>query len=452
MLTQMMNAAGKPALQLGRGVDSTTGSALGVAIAPDDPKIDPNNSGQHVNYNVSIIESSDELSSALGLSAGAEMRYGLFSAEGTVDLQEKSEFKSFATYVLATCDVLNPPVGLFNPSPQKAAQDLKDNPQSFRRGFGDTFVRSVITGGQFYALLEIVHKESLVQKSLATSIEGKYNGFLTDAQVDVKFTDDEQKQMAESQFRILQYQASGQGVETSLVRDTEAVIGRLKEFPQTVLQHPVAIQVELASYDTIPELQPNLIRQQALEDALEDCARKRLYYKSVMNDCAFYLEGTNSQFFQSPTSADIVQNWSRAYTDACNAVTKHAISISDGSVDESHLMFDPPTNLPAASFTRVPSTQADVVSVPSVLGLGIDEAQARIRQVGLLPIPSPVDMSPQDPGSDRIVLSQNPKDGSVQKNTGITLVYAQKKSQINLNLDLQHQGEVSKKRLIVGKM
>jgi len=61
---------------------ATTGSGcryddrftVGLAVVPDGPKVDPNNSGQIVDYGVSIVESSSELEDSLGLSIGAEMR------------------------------------------------------------------------------------------------------------------------------------------------------------------------------------------------------------------------------------------------------------------------------------------------------------------------------------------------------------------------------------------
>jgi hypothetical protein len=99
---------------------------LGLAVVPDDPKVDPNNSGQIVNYDVSIIESSSELEDSLKLSIGAEMRYGLFSAAGKFEMREKSQYKSFATYALAKCDVRNPPVGLFDPRPKPDAEQFVD--------------------------------------------------------------------------------------------------------------------------------------------------------------------------------------------------------------------------------------------------------------------------------------------------------------------------------------
>jgi hypothetical protein len=138
---------------------------LGLAVVPDDPKVDPNNSGQVVNYDVSIIESSSELEDSLKLSIGAEMRYGLFSAAGKFEMREKSQYKSFATYALAKCDVRNPPVGLFDPRPKPDAEQFVDRGDVFRKAYGDGFVRAALTGGEFYLLLEMFTRKPARRKA-----------------------------------------------------------------------------------------------------------------------------------------------------------------------------------------------------------------------------------------------------------------------------------------------
>jgi hypothetical protein len=137
---------------------------LGLAVVPDDPKVDPNNSGQIVNYDVSIIESSSELEDSLKLSIGAEMRYGLFSAAGKFEMREKSQYKSFATYALAKCDVRNPPVGLFDPRPKPDAEQFVDRGDVFRKAYGDGF-RAALTGGEFYLLLEMFTRKPARRKA-----------------------------------------------------------------------------------------------------------------------------------------------------------------------------------------------------------------------------------------------------------------------------------------------
>jgi len=416
-----MSSAGRASLQLGRGVDSTTGRPMGVAVIPDEARIDALNAGQKVSYDVAIIESASELSSALGISASAEMRYGLFSASGSLELSEKAQYKTAATYVLARCNVENAPVQLFDPAAKESAVKLKDNPSNFRRAFGDTFVRAAIAGGQFYALLEIIHKDTQKQKSLAASIQAEYNGYIGSAEAKFEMKKETQQLTRESSFRILQYQASGQDVETTLVQDTNAVIERLKAFPGIASKHPVSLRVELASYDTIPDLQPNLQRRDALESALEDCARKKLAYRTVVNDCDFFLQG-GQDYFQEPTGIDEVQAWSDAYTDAFNAVAEHANKLDDGTVSG---LFKPPA-LPVPRFKRLPVTVGAPTVVPNLERKPIAEAEARLRELGFNPILSSRTVVIGDTTTPLgVVLSQIPAPlSSAPKGSNVTLAYA----------------------------
>jgi hypothetical protein len=207
---------------------------LGLAVVPDDPKVDPNNSGQIANYDASIIESSSELEDSLKLSIGAEMRYGLFSAAGKFEMREKSQYKSFATYALAKCDVRNPPVGFFDPRPKPDAEQFWIGGEVFRKAHGNGFVRAALTGGEFYLLLEIVHEETSTQKSIAASVQAEYNGFIAGGEASSALTNETKSKLGQSQIRIVQHQASGSGVNTSIVTAVDGVMQRLKAFPRAI--------------------------------------------------------------------------------------------------------------------------------------------------------------------------------------------------------------------------
>jgi hypothetical protein len=406
MAVKYINTAGRASFQLGRGVDLTTGSPLGVAVVPDQPQVDPNNSGQIVNYDVSIIESSEELEESLGLSVGAEMRYGLFSSAGKFEMKEKTQYKSFATYVLAKCDVRNPPIGLFQPSADGRASGMRNLESNFRRAFGDSFVRAALTGGEFYVAIEIVHQDTSVQKSLAASLQAEYNGFIASADLDFQMSNDTKQKASSSQLRIIQYQAAGTGVSTSLVTDAESVIARLKAFPQIVRDNPVAIQVELAPYDTIPDLQVNFVAQANLREWMDDCARKRSRYKQVIDELDFLLTGTNRTYFVNPPSDEIARSWKTIYSRVWNQVMTHAEKLADGTAQAG---FVEPPDLPTLRLERVPQQPEVVtVAVPKVERLEIAHAQQELTRLGFVAMPRPRTVASNDTTPLQVVLSQAP--------------------------------------------
>lgn len=435
MSSKMMNSAGRPSLQLGRGIDTMIGSPMGVAIVPDEAKIDPNNSGQIVSYDISVIESSTELEDSLGLSVGAEMRYGLFSASGKFEMREKSQYKGFATYVLAKCDVRNPPVGLFDPGAKPEAAGYVDRGDTFRKAYGDGFVRAALTGGEFYVLLEIVHDETSTQKSLAASVQAEYNGFVGGGEVNFEMSAETKSKWSQSQTRIVQYQASGTGVNTSVVSDPDEVMVRLKEFPQIVKDNPVSIQVEVASYDTIPQLQANLEARSALRAALDDCARKKISYKQIIDELDFFLTGQNRSLFLDPPSDDEVQITKTKYTKAWNAVAEHAIALMESGTPIG--MFEEPADLLPIRLNRILSAVEETeVVVPFVLGRSLDEAKQQMNQAGLVAIPRARDLG-QDNSTPRFqVLAVSPPEGSsTKKGDQVFLDYAHRKSEFILAME-----------------
>ncbi len=445
MPTLYMNSAGRASLQLGRGVDSLTGTPLGVAVIPDQPQIDSNNSGQIVNYDVSIIESSEELEESMGLSIGAEMRYGLFSASGKFEMKEKAQYKSFATYVLAKCDVRNPPVGLFDPGAKEEARRIRDIATNFSRAYGDCFVRSALTGGEFYVVIEIVHQDRNVQKSLAASLQAEYNGFIAGGAIDVQMSVETKQKASSSLLRIIQYQAAGTGVTTNLVSNADQAMTRLKAFPQIVKDNPVSIQVELASYDTIPQLQPNIVRRENLKEWLNECARKRAAYKQTIDELDFLLTGQNRQFFTEPPEDDLAQEWRRIYTRAWNKVMAHAASLAEGEATSG---FEEPEGLPVVRLKRVePVLEATEVDVPQVENLPLASAQQLLSAIGLCPVPAARTVPASDMTTPRsVVLSQSPPaSAKLPQGANVRLDYAVTEGRFKLRLDIADQRQLVSK-------
>ncbi|MGS1079942.1 PASTA domain-containing protein [Pseudoxanthomonas beigongshangi] len=424
MAVRYMNSAGRAALQLGRGIDTTTGTPLGVAIQPEAGQVDPHNSGQTVSYDVTIIETSEELEESLGLSIGAEMRYGLFSASGKFEMSEKTQYKSFATYLLAKCEVRNPPVGMYDPKGKPAAADIVNIEDRFRRAYGDAFVRSALTGGEFYIIIEIVHTDTNVQKSMAASLQAEYNGFLVSGGVDFNLSEDMRHRMSSAQTRIIQYQASGSGVTCSLVNDVAGALNRLKAFPQIALDNPVAIQVELASYDTIPELQGNPWTRANLRERLDDCARKRARYKQVVDELDFFLTSDNRQYFSDPPADEDARAWKASYASALNKVMSHAEGLAEGGIDTG---FEEAADLPTVRLKRIIAPpEATIVQVPDLTHTPLAAAQSHLAALGLVAQPNSRSVPEADVATPRMqVLGQAPAPQTpVAKGSSVRLDYA----------------------------
>lgn len=442
MAVRYMNSAGRAALQLGRGIDTTTGAPLGVAIVPEEGKVDPHNSGQTVSYDVTIIESSEELEESLGLSVGAEMRYGLFSSSGKFEMSEKTQYKSFATYMLAKCEVRNPPVGLFDPKGKQEAEAIVNIENRFRRAYGDSFVRSALTGGEFYVIIEIVHTDSNVQKSMAANLQAEYNGFLAGGSVEFNLSEDMRHKMSTAQTRIIQYQAAGSGVTCSLVTDVASALNRLKAFPQIALDNPVAIQVELAPYDVIPSLQSNPVAQANLRAWLDDCARKRARYKQVVDELDFFLTGENRQYFSDPPGDADAQAWKTRYAALMNKAMVHAERLSEGSIDSG---FEEPADLPAVRLKRIMTPpEATTVVVPDLGSVPLATAQSHLTALGLVPQPNARSVAEQDTTPRMQVLGQAPAgQTTVAKGSTVRLDYA-----VTRNLRLYMLQDVDRVRLV----
>jgi hypothetical protein len=327
-------------------------------------------------------------------------------------------------------------VGLFDPGAKPEAEGYVDRADVFRKAYGDGFVRAALTGGEFYVLLEIVHEETSTQKSIAASIQAEYNGFVAGGEVSFALSSETKSKMGQSQIRIVQYQASGTGVNTSVVTNVDEVMTRLKQFPQIVKDNPVSVQVEIASYDTIPQLQANLEARSALRSALDDCARKKASYKQTIDELEFFMTAQNRKFFLNPPSDEEAHEAKIKYTKVWNAVAGHSIALMESGTPI--VMFEEPVDLLPVRLTRIPSAAEEVaVTVPSVQGRTLDEAKHKVDQAGLVAMPRGRVVEPTDSTTPRHqVLAVTPPEGStVKKGEQIFLDYAYTRLKLATSLD-----------------
>ncbi|MGO4776546.1 PASTA domain-containing protein, partial [Lysobacter sp. 2RAB21] len=266
---------------------------------------------------------------------------------------------------------------------------------------------AALTGGEFYVIVEIVHSEVQVQKSLAASLQAEYNAFFSSAEISFSLSTDTKSKASQSQLRVIQYQASGVGVEVSIVTDVAGVMDRLKDFPRIAQAHPISVQVELAPYASIPGLQSNELAKFELREYLDDCARKRTTYKQVIDELDFLLAGQNRAYFESPPDDEEARQWRTAYTEAWGKVMAHATRLTEGGDITPYLEV---AGLPTVRLKRrVQPAAGDQVAVPSLVGTQVDTARDMLSAVGLLPMPMPRTVSASDKTTARLtVLSQSP--------------------------------------------
>jgi hypothetical protein len=327
--------------RIGMGFNSSSGLAVGTALQGFTVEEDPAAPGQRVTASVDIINSQEELMEKMGMSFEAEGRYGTISGSAKAQFSESTNYNSTSTFVLARCVVQNPFRRGQNFGLTQPASDLlrANNAQAFKTAFGDSFVRGLQTGGEFYAVIRITSISTSTQSELSASCQAEAQGLLASGGFKAAFSTANATAQTHSEYAATMYQEAGQGPQVAPVVSIDEVMQRFKDFPTIALNSAAAYQTEVATYDTIPVPMPSPEEQEDFVFALADARRQKLQFIQTRNDLMFTRQ--NPDFFTTVPPDQTLQDQIGVYTDLINAVFAHAIKLSRGQVPPDQLLFNP---------------------------------------------------------------------------------------------------------------
>jgi hypothetical protein len=326
--------------EIGMGFDSESGLAVGTALEGFTVGDDAAAGGQEVSASITIVNSHEELMSRLGMAFDAQGRYGFFSASAKAEFSESSNYNSTSTFLVAKCVVQNALKRGRDFRVRRPAQELLDAMRlpEFKRAFGDSFVRGLQTGGEFYSVIRITSVSAAKQTELAATLQAEANGLAVGGSFSARFSEANSSASTQSEFTATMFQKAGTGTQSAPTVDIASVVQRFKDFPAIAGANPVAYETEVATYDTLPLPIPTPEEREAFTFALLDARERKLRYIQTRNDLDFALR--NPLFFKDPPSSDILIDASQTYTKLINAVMDHAIRLTRGQIVPPQL-FDP---------------------------------------------------------------------------------------------------------------
>ena len=122
---------------------------------------------------------------------------------------------------------------------------LRNKPLDFLKACGDTFVKTITTGGELTAILDVTTTAQEDTSNLIVSVSGDFAG----AQGRARLAQEVQQRLANHKTQVQMIRAGGSGPLPTYSADE--LIKASLDFPSVVAAHPVPLQAQLASYDTI---------------------------------------------------------------------------------------------------------------------------------------------------------------------------------------------------------
>jgi hypothetical protein len=326
--------------EIGMGFNSESGLAVGTALEGFSVQENPTAPGQQGGGTITIVNSHEELQRSLGMAFEAQGRYGIYSASLKAQFSEQTNFNSTSTFLLARAVISNSLRRGKNFRVTPAAQALLDSNRftEFKTAFGDSFVRGLQTGGEFYAVVRITSVSTSKQTELAAALHAEANGLIAAGSFSAKFTEAQSSSSTRSEYTATMYQKAGSGAQMSPTVTIAEVLERYKKFPEIVAVAPAAYETEVATYDTLPLPVPTPEEQEAFLLALADVREKKLRYIQIRNDLEFAKQ--NPSFYEGLPSEDVLVSAITGYTKLINASLQHAIQLSRGGMVPPRL-FDP---------------------------------------------------------------------------------------------------------------
>jgi hypothetical protein len=353
-------------LDLGHGVINLHGTRRGQCI-----EFTPEGySGQTLEVNVEVVESSQELRDKLQIDAKVSAGFGPFSAEARGNFARSVQFNSNTLHALAYVRVFNSPRGLrgarLRGTPEGGVGPgsgpyalYASNYGAFVEQCGDSYVSSVTTGALFYGLLEIRTASEQEKQQLGASIRGSYG--LVSAEVSALAQLERISQQKSFRLDILAEGGAGSQLQfdTSFRRFME-LAGQTAERAHT---HPVVLEVETLPYTTVDRPlatpPPLALERTRLNEQAELIARDILQARDCLSTYQYILE--NSSEFVDPPLPEIAQKRDRiaswisdrreaimaCYDTPCTVESCDVPRCAQGSGEQTAQLYTCRTGLPA---------------------------------------------------------------------------------------------------------
>ncbi len=321
---------------IGQGYNTETGENVGTALLVDSVFEDTSTDAQVASTIFESVESQDSLNESLGMSLSADVRVGLFAGGAKVAYAEQHAVNSSSSYVAGRSVVQNAirhGKG-FRLTPE--AQRLIDagDTAGFKKAFGDRFVRSLNTGGEFCIVARVTSTNAEQQSKVSSALQGEYNGILSAGSFARAFDQATVETNGKTEVSVKMLQSGGQGAQLAFTGPQAAsVIVRLQELPTFVHQHASGLEAELATYDTIPI---PVKTEEELADrslVLNDCAAQKTLFLKAISDLQLVLDDNGKLLFDDLPPKDQLVEVLGAYRTALNALMAHAIRVSTGAMN-----------------------------------------------------------------------------------------------------------------------
>ncbi|MEU0254153.1 hypothetical protein ABZ299_16955 [Streptomyces sp. NPDC006184] len=283
------------------GVDTASGAARNAA-ATGAPSTVPGAGGSTISFFMEQVDTVEDLMTSLGISAKASGGIGLFSASARFNFAQSCKVHSSSVFLIVSVQVTEAFQSIAQPGIDPGAADLLANAKMdrFREEFGDMFVRGILSGGQFFGVVEVLTRDQSDARTISAGLSASYAAFGASGTFDKAFSDT----VSSHRTKVTCFVEGGQN--RQLPTTVTAMTDRAINFPNELAGNAVPYLALLDDYGVLPLPQPpNFIDLQQQKDVLAECARLRNLHQQWLNELDYI--GGHADEFVNPDNAQLDQ-------------------------------------------------------------------------------------------------------------------------------------------------
>lgn len=277
--------------------NSFTQEGMASAVISTDLATPVGAGGQTVNYELLQIEDASTLRKSLNISASAALSGGIGGGSAKASFFNSLEIDSYGLYIFLHVRVSNPTMTVkdFLLTENAIAYLTEYGAESFFENYGDEFIRSYTTGGEFIAIFKINNSTVQEKTKKEAEIQGSYGSFSGSA----SFSESLEKINFDSATKILVMRRGGDGPLPDIANVKQLALN----FPDTVKEttgNAVLLQVTTVPYALCTNRPGNvsLVSLDAQRRTLDHVSEQREALKVARADYRFAAE--HPYFFFNP--------------------------------------------------------------------------------------------------------------------------------------------------------
>lgn len=247
------------------------------------------NPEQETRVSIKEVRDSQELASAMDISAAVQVKTVGFEGSGKAKFAQETNISSFSTTLLLKAEVRNgaeyaapkaTPKGHAGPAvvlTEDAAALARRDLDAFKATCGEGFVSAKVTGAEAFAVIDFQTRTAMERKTAEASAEGAGWG----VKVDGAFNAASQTGSTSMKSSISFYQAGGSG--DDLPQDAEAIKTRIKNLAQDAIKAGKAYTLQITPYQVLENF-PRGAQLSADAGETDEIAQSWGLYRTVYDD------------------------------------------------------------------------------------------------------------------------------------------------------------------------